>query len=147
MTYCALKFAHKRLCLPLQPQSHNFYGVCKRRLRIAVLSCMLHNCRHRVPLFSEHRLLAFCSSPRKCSTRARALKMSSRSWKATRNSALADHETDRVLRSQICLMEKQILQLEELNERVSTIQVVVAQLDGKSWSTVRTYMHCSHYKF
>ena len=58
--------------------------------------------------------------------------LSSRSWKATRNSALADHETDRVLRSHICLMEEQILQLEELNERVSTIQDVVAQLDGKS---------------
>ena len=98
-------------------------------------SCILHNCRHRVPLFSEHRLLAFCSSQHKCSTRARALKMSSRSWKATRNSALADHETDReetILRSQVYLMEEQILQLEELNERVSTIQDVVAQLDGKS---------------
>ena len=68
------------------------------------------------------------------STRARALKMS-RSWKATRNSALADHETDReesILRSQIRLMEERILKLEELDERVSAIEDVVAQLGGKS---------------
>ena len=60
--------------------------------------------------------------------------MSSRSWKATRNSALADHETEReetILHSQIRLMEERILKLEELNERVSAIDDVVAQLDGK----------------
>eukprot|EP00731_Ephydatia_muelleri_P033383 Em0028g58a len=57
----------------------------------------------------------------------------SRSLKAARKSVLADHETDReetILRSQI-----RILKLEELNERVSAIEDVVAQFDayGDFW--------------
>ena len=64
----------------------------------------------------------------------------SRSSKAARKSVLADHETDReetILRSQIRLMEERILKLEELYERISAIEDVVAQFDGK----LRT--HCS----
>ena len=64
-------------------------------------------------------------------TRARAFRMS-RSSKVTRKSALADHDTDReetILRSQIRLMEERILKLEELDERVSAIEDVVAQFD------------------
>eukprot|EP00731_Ephydatia_muelleri_P033876 Em0040g26a len=56
----------------------------------------------------------------------------SRSSKAARKSVLADHETDReetILRSQICLMEERILKLEELDERISAIEDVVAQFD------------------
>ncbi|KAL5497243.1 hypothetical protein EMCRGX_G013681 [Ephydatia muelleri] len=56
----------------------------------------------------------------------------SRSLKAARKSVLADHETDReetILRSQIRLLEERILKLEELNEHVSAIEDVVAQLD------------------
>ena len=59
----------------------------------------------------------------------------SRSLKAARKSVLADHETDKeetILRSQIRLMEERILKLEELNERVSAIEDVVAQFEGKS---------------
>eukprot|EP00731_Ephydatia_muelleri_P003809 Em0001g3809a len=56
----------------------------------------------------------------------------SRSSKAARKSVLADHETDReetILRSQIRLMEERILKLEELDERISAIEDVVAQFD------------------
>ena len=69
----------------------------------------------------------------------------SRSLKAARKSVLADHETDReetILRSQIRLMEERILKLEELNERVSAIEDVVAQFEGKSCNT-----HCSLMEF
>ena len=62
----------------------------------------------------------------------------SRSLKAARKSVLADHETDReetILRSQIRLMEERILKLEELNERVSAIEDVVAQFDAVSHAT------------
>eukprot|EP00731_Ephydatia_muelleri_P035939 Em0181g2a len=56
----------------------------------------------------------------------------SRSSKAARKSVLADHETDReetILRSQIRLMEERILKLEELDERISAIEDVVAQFN------------------